>query len=156
MATATPPEPKKPRQPRRRSDAWLVRLLILSLVVNLIALLVIGFGSTGLIGTSQRVEGNAEQIEATRHALDQAERGLVKAGRALRQVCGVAGRAHRRAVRELRQTQRFLRTTDPASNPDLHDAIVRALPKTKAEVPATRPPRYCARQHATLPPPPRP
>lgn len=145
-----------PREPGRgrRTDAWLARLLILSVVVNLTVLLAVGLVSTGVIGNGQRIEGNAAQIADTQRALDQAERGLLKASRALRQVCGAAERDHARAVRQLTQTRDFLRAAKHGT--DLYDAVVRALPDTRAEVGATRPPRYCAHQHATLPPPPSP
>lgn len=133
-------------RPPRRTDVWMVRLLILATATILFGIAVFGLVSIGVLGNSAKIADVRKVAVTAKQAARQAKRGLRVANRALRQGCVSDRREHKKAVRQLRQTRRYIRDADAAERESLlYRTVVRTLPQTRADVKDSRLVPYCRR-----------
>lgn len=132
------------RRSRRASDKWLPKLLIISTAVNLIAVVLIGAGSVGVVRNSlglDDAEVALERIEA--ESLARVEQDCLK-----------EERDHAGDVRQLRRTYRFLLDYPVANRDDpLFVAILQLLPQTESAARTDNAPDYCDDPGVGLPEP---
>jgi hypothetical protein len=133
-------EPRK-KKPRRASDRWLPKLLIVSTLVNLLCVGLLTVGSVGIISNKQALERAEEALERIdTEAVERKDADCVK-----------DERDYFAKVNQLTQTYAFLKTADPES--DLYKAVVTNLPQVEAEAKRDLAPEYCDEPNVGLPEP---
>lgn len=139
------------RKPRRATDAWLPRLLIVSTVVNLIAVFVLAVGSFGVVRNALNIDDTQEALEKAEDALREIRLETVER---VEQDCLKEERDHLKDVKNLRRTYRFLLGYPVSAHDDpLYVALIQTLPQTESAARTDNAPPYCDRPNVGLPEP---